>query len=176
MSCVRFDLWSAEPLCPPLTVSAARLGKLLQQAVLASYVAKLFPYWWVAIRHDKNGDSKISCDELRQETQAAMSKIDKDGDGFIYLNKFTELILCGGGGRECGAKKLKDTFDLHNLDGNGVISASELHVALKKLGQKCSLRDCRKMISSVHLDGDGNVRFEEFEKMMPTVTSDGTSS
>ncbi|KAF8024448.1 hypothetical protein BT93_F1583 [Corymbia citriodora subsp. variegata] len=105
-----------------------------------------------------------------------MSKIDKDGDGFIYLNEFAELILYGSGGRKCGAKKLKDTFDLHNLDGNGVISVSELHMALKKLGQKCSLRDCRKMIILVHWDGDGNVKFEEFEKMMPIATSDGTSS
>ncbi|KAI3407820.1 uncharacterized protein J3R85_020723 [Psidium guajava] len=136
-------------------------------------------------QYDKNGDGKISCDELRdvlsslgpspttsEEARAAMSQIDKDGDGFIDLDEFAELILGGGGGGpECGAKELKDAFDLYDLDGNGVISAGELHAVMKKLGQKCSLGDCRKMISSVDRDGDGNVNFEEFKKMMTTTTT-----
>ncbi|KAF8030650.1 hypothetical protein BT93_E2941 [Corymbia citriodora subsp. variegata] len=144
----------------------------------------------VFAQYDKNGDGKISCDELQdvlsalgpsptnpEEALAAMSEIDKDGDGFIDLDEFAELILGGGGGPECGAKELKDAFDLYDLDGNGVISASELHAVLNKLGQKCSLRDCRKMISSVDRDGDGNVNFEEFKKMMTTTaTSNGASS
>ncbi|KAK3426373.1 hypothetical protein EUGRSUZ_F02840 [Eucalyptus grandis] len=130
----------------------------------------------VFAQYDKNGDGKISCDELREEAQAAMAEIDKDGDGFIDLDEFAELILGGGdGGPECGAKELRDAFDLYDLDGNGVISVSELHAVMKKLGQKCSLRDCRKMISSVDRDGDGNVNFEEFKKMM-TAASNGASS
>ncbi|XP_030461128.1 calcium-binding protein CML24-like [Syzygium oleosum] len=145
-------------------------------------------------QYDKNGDGKISCDELREvlsalgpspttreEASAAMSEIDKDGDGFIDLDEFSELILGGGGGGGggggCGVKELRDAFDLYDLDGNGVISAGELHAVMKKLGQKCTLRDCRKMISSVDRDGDGNVNFEEFKKMMTTTTtSNGASS
>ena len=126
-------------------------------------------------QYDKNKDGKISCDELREvlsalgpqttyeEAKRAMLEIDKDGNGYIDLDEFAELIVGGSG---CGDKELKDAFDLYDLDKNGLISASELHAVMKKLGQRCSLKDCRKMISSVDKDGDGNVNFEEFKVMM----------
>ncbi|KAK4765823.1 hypothetical protein SAY87_007465 [Trapa incisa] len=125
-------------------------------------------------QYDKNGDGRISCEELRdvlsalspapatmEEARRAMVEIDRDGDGYIDLDEFSELILGGSGNKE-----LKDAFDLYDLDKNGLISARELHEVMKKLGQKCSLKDCRKMIGSVDKDGDGNVNFEEFKLMM----------
>ncbi|XP_039155530.1 calcium-binding protein CML24-like [Eucalyptus grandis] len=131
----------------------------------------------------------ISCNELREvlyvlgsspttceEARVAMSEIDKDGDGFINLDEFAELILGGGDrGPECRAKELKDAFDLYDLEGNGVILASEFPAVLKKLGQKCNRRYCRKMISLVDRDGDSNVNFKEFKKMM-TMASNGALS
>lgn len=136
-------------------------------------------------QYDKNKDGRISCDELREvlsmlgdvspeaakrEAEAAMAEIDKDGDGYIDLDEFTDLILSSQGGihEENDGDELKDAFNLYDLDGNGVISASELHSVMKKLGHKCTLSDCRKMISSVDKDGDGNVNFEEFKRMMTT--------
>ncbi|KAL6225891.1 PREDICTED: probable calcium-binding protein CML23-like isoform 2 [Fragaria vesca subsp. vesca] len=123
-------------------------------------------------KFDKNGDGKICRDELREifrelgsettpeEVKTIMAEFDKDGDGRIDLDEFAE-ILNGG-----STKDLRDAFDLYDLDKNGRISASELHEVLKRLGQKCSLKDCAKMIGSVDADGDGHVNFEEFKKMM----------
>ncbi|OWM64389.1 probable calcium-binding protein CML23 [Punica granatum] len=137
-------------------------------------------------QYDKNGDGRISCEELRdvlsalapspaslEEAKRAMSEIDKDGNGYIDLDEFTDLIL-GGSGSDT-SKELKDAFDLYDLDQNGLISARELHEVMKKLGQKCSLKDCRKMIGSVDKDGDGNVNFEEFKVMMTTTTTTTTN-
>lgn len=97
-----------------------------------------------------------------------MAEIDKDGDGYIDLNEFADFHRCNpegstGGG---GDKELRDAFELYDKDKNGVISARELHAVMKSLGEKCSYRDCCKMISSVDEDGDGCVNFEEFKKMM----------
>lgn len=133
-------------------------------------------------KFDENGDGKISCDELKNvlralgsetssdEVKRIMSEIDKDGDGYIDLDEFAEFHRGSGAGDQgdgaCGNKELKDAFDLYDLDKNGKISASELHSVLKRLGEKCSLSDCRRMIKSVDADGDGSVNFEEFKKMM----------
>ncbi|KAF7831086.1 putative calcium-binding protein CML18 [Senna tora] len=134
-------------------------------------------------KFDKNGDGKISCEELKKmlltldskttskEIKRIMAEIDKNGDGYIDLNEFADFHhhSPGGGGDRtvaADARELRDAFDLYDLDKNGLISATELHAVLRKLGEKGSLSDCRKIISSVDADGDGNVNFEEFKRMM----------
>ncbi|KAG8373795.1 hypothetical protein BUALT_Bualt11G0062300 [Buddleja alternifolia] len=125
-------------------------------------------------KFDANGDGKISVTELAavveglgpaatsaEEMDCLMSELDADGDGFIDLNEF-KTFHCGG----VGDRELKEAFGLYDKDKNGKISASELHAVLRSLGEKCSIKDCRKMIGSVDVDGDGCVNFEEFKKMM----------
>lgn len=131
-------------------------------------------------KFDKNGDGKISCDELKdilhslgsgtssEEVKRIMSEVDQDGDGFINLQEFANFHLGGSSSddSQSSKKELRDAFDLYDLDKDGLISANELHEVLKRLGEKCSMGDCSKMISAVDTDGDGHVNFEEFKKMM----------
>ncbi|CAL5326065.1 probable calcium-binding protein CML18 [Camellia sinensis] len=130
-------------------------------------------------KFDANGDGKISASELRavlsalgsdtspEEVQRVMSEIDSDGDGFIDLREFANFHRRGSDDDDdSSSKELRDAFDLYDQDGNGLISVKELHSVLKSLGEKCSWRDCLKMIKSVDVDGDGCVNFEEFKKMM----------
>ncbi|KAF8390007.1 hypothetical protein HHK36_024527 [Tetracentron sinense] len=132
-------------------------------------------------RFDANGDGKISSTELGSVLQALgsdtspeelkrmMAEIDTDGDGFINLEEFADFHRGGtndDGNEKSGEKDLRDAFDLYDQYKNGLISASELHMVLKSLGEKCSVHDCSRMISSVDADGDGNVNFQEFKKMM----------
>ncbi|GER28250.1 calcium binding protein [Striga asiatica] len=131
-------------------------------------------------KFDSNGDGQISLTELgailnglgsetpADEVARIMSELDTDGDGFIDLKEF-KAFHCGGGagdGAEVDNKELKEAFDLYDQDKNGKISANELHAVLRCLGEKCSLKDCRRMISNVDADGDGCVNFKEFKKMM----------
>ncbi|WCJ25245.1 Calcium-binding EF-hand family protein [Euphorbia peplus] len=132
-------------------------------------------------RFDKNGDGKISSSEVIdslgelgtrisiEEVQCMMHEFDKDGDGYIDLDEFVEFIQGFEGGSDTktgGNKELKDAFDLYDIDKNGLISATELHKVMKMLGLKSTINDCMKMIRKVDQDGDGNVNFEEFKKMM----------
>ncbi|GLU10681.1 hypothetical protein SLE2022_274670 [Rubroshorea leprosula] len=132
-------------------------------------------------KYDKNGDGKISFEELKEilgalefsssseEVKRVMSELDTDGDGSVDLDEFIAFHTQSSGSSSSSAdnsKELKEAFDTYDLDKNGLISASELHEVLKKLGEKCTLSDCQRMISQVDKDGDGNVNFEEFKKMM----------
>ncbi|TKY44786.1 calcium-binding protein CML27 [Spatholobus suberectus] len=116
-------------------------------------------------RFDANGDGKISVDELDGVLRGApgvMDDLDTDRDGFISLPEFAAFC------RSCSADggEVRDAFDLYDRDRNGLISAEELHLALNRLGMKCSVDECRDMIKSVDGDGDGCVNFEEFKTMM----------
>ncbi|XVF43566.1 hypothetical protein PTKIN_Ptkin02bG0050100 [Pterospermum kingtungense] len=128
-------------------------------------------------KFDVNGDGKISASELgsimgslgqqpsEEEIQKMIKEFDADGDGFINFNEFVELNTKEVDSDEALAN-LKDAFSVYDIDGNGSISAEELHEVLKSLGDECSIAECRKMISGVDHDGDGMIDFEEFKHMM----------
>ncbi|KAL8248523.1 hypothetical protein R6Q59_005391 [Mikania micrantha] len=129
-------------------------------------------------RFDSNGDGKISADELvhvmkaigsetsDEEVKQMMTNIDTDCDGFINLEEFTGFCKERSGDRDGEMKELREAFELYDLNKNGLISSTELHQILTRLGEKCTNDDCVKMIKSVDSDGDGFVNFEEFKKMM----------
>ncbi|KAF7113422.1 hypothetical protein RHSIM_RhsimUnG0128300 [Rhododendron simsii] len=69
-----------------------------------------------------------------------MAEIDKDSDGFIDLCEFTEFHGYGTSSSPDAANKdLRDAFDLYDKDGNGLISAKELHAVIKSLGRSAPL-------------------------------------
>ncbi|KAL4197404.1 hypothetical protein AMTRI_Chr04g188100 [Amborella trichopoda] len=138
-------------------------------------------------RFDSNGDGQISGAELGEmlralgsnpsdeEVASMMSEADTDGDGFISLEEFAVINNQAPLDSNASMVDLRDAFAMYDLDKNGLISAKELHMVLKKLGEKCSYRDCCRMISTVDSDGDGCVSFEEFKKMMTNVAKTPTS-
>ncbi|GMN70338.1 hypothetical protein TIFTF001_039382 [Ficus carica] len=127
---------------------------------------------------DTNGDGKISVTELGDvlkapgtevkpiDLQPVMDELDSDHNGGISLEEFA--AFCRQGCDDGGSSELREAFDLYDQDNNGLISTAELHLVLNRLGMKCSVDDCRRMIVSVDGDGDGDgdVNFDEFRKMM----------
>ncbi|XP_073008479.1 probable calcium-binding protein CML35 [Typha latifolia] len=64
-------------------------------------------------------------------------------------------------------EEMRGAFEVFDADGDGKISAEELHAMLVKLGDEgCSIDDCRSIISGLDKDGNGFVCFDAFVRMM----------
>jgi Ca2+-binding EF-hand superfamily protein len=58
---------------------------------------------------------------------------------------------------------LRQVFD---KDNDGYISAAELRHVLTNIGEKLSDEEVDEMIREADIDGDGQINYEEFVKMM----------
>ncbi|CAN6577752.1 unnamed protein product [Malus baccata var. baccata] len=126
---------------------------------------------------DKDGDGCITTKELgtvmrslgqnptEAELQDMISEVDADQNGTIDFSEFLNLM----------ARKMKDTdseeelkeaFKVFDKDQNGFISAAELRHVMANLGEKLTDEEVSEMIREADDDGDGQVNYDEFVRMM----------
>lgn len=126
-------------------------------------------------KFDSNKDGKISQQEYKailralgkdnmiEEVPKIFKVADLNGDGFIDFTEFMELHKKDGGVK---TTDIQNAFLTYDLNGDGKISAEEVMEVLRKLGERCSLEDCRRMVRAVDADGDDMVNMDEFMDMM----------
>lgn len=125
---------------------------------------------------DKNGDGKITADELFEvmktigqkktfrECQQMIARVDKDGSGHIDINEFYLMMSGTVGSTE---EDIENAFKVFDTDGNGYISKTELKHALTKCGTyKFTNKQIEKMMEKVDSDKDGRVCYEEFIELL----------
>ncbi|XP_019493370.1 PREDICTED: calmodulin-like [Hipposideros armiger] len=126
---------------------------------------------------DKDGDGTITTKEFgtvmrslgknptEAELQAMINEVDADGNGTIDFPEFLTMM----------ARKMKDTSNIEEIraafrvfdkDGNGLISAAELRYVMMNFGEKLTEEEVDEMIREVDIDGDGQIKYEEFVQMM----------
>ncbi|CAI9782904.1 unnamed protein product [Fraxinus pennsylvanica] len=136
---------------------------------------------------DKDGDGCITTKELgtvmrslgqnptEAELQDMINEVDADGNGTIDFPEFLNLM----------ARKMKDTdseeelkeaFRVFDKDQNGFISAAELRHVMTNLGEKLTDEEVDEMIREADVDGDGQINYEEFVKVMMAKTFAGPTS
>ncbi|KAG5574171.1 hypothetical protein H5410_063937 [Solanum commersonii] len=97
--------------------------------------------------------------------QDMINEVDADGNETIDLPEFLNLM----------ARKMKDTdseeelkeaFRVFDKDQNGFISAAELRHVMTNLGEKLTDEEVDEMIREADVDGDGQINYDEFVKVM----------
>jgi calmodulin len=95
------------------------------------------------------------------ELQEMVAEVDADGSGAIDFHEF--LVLLARKMRHAGADDELRVFD---QDQNGFISRDELRHVLQNLGERLSDDELAEMLREADVDGDGQINYNEFAKVM----------
>ncbi|CAD6229397.1 unnamed protein product [Miscanthus lutarioriparius] len=119
------------------------------------------------------------------ELQDMIAEVDSNGSGTIDLQEFLGLMarrmdtesselreafrVFDKELREAFRvfdKELREAFRVFDKDQNGFISAAELRHVMTNLGEKLSDEEVGEMIREADVDGNGNINYDEFVKVM----------
>eukprot|EP00244_Chara_vulgaris_P003097 TRINITY_DN1554_c0_g1_i1.p1 TRINITY_DN1554_c0_g1~~TRINITY_DN1554_c0_g1_i1.p1 ORF type:complete len:161 (-),score=53.13 TRINITY_DN1554_c0_g1_i1:35-517(-) len=127
---------------------------------------------------DADGSGTITVEELgnllkslgqdlsEEELMEVVNEVDSNQTGSVEFREFIRVVE--GGGKKGAAlhKELKDAFQIYDKSADGKISADELQVVLKKAGCDVSEKQVAAAVKAADVDGDGNVSYNEFLKLL----------
>ncbi|XVF20607.1 hypothetical protein REPUB_Repub12eG0015300 [Reevesia pubescens] len=121
----------------------------------------------------KNVADQLTDDQI-SEFKEAFSLFDKDGDGCITTKELgTVMRSLGHNPTETelqeetdSEEELQEAFRVFDKDQNGFISAAELRHVMTNLGEKLTDEEVDEIIREADVDGDGQINYEEFVKVM----------
>ena len=63
-------------------------------------------------------------------------------------------------------EEIRQAFEVLDKDGNGFLSEAELRPMMTSFYEKASEKEVNQMIKDADIDGDGQVNYKEFVKIM----------
>jgi calcium-dependent protein kinase len=119
------------------------------------------------LRLDRNGDGKLSREEVQSELQSefgqfhdVIAQLDTDHSGFIDYNEFLKATVEKS--KLTAAKTLKTAFDLLDKDNSGGISSEELRDMLLSTGVVQLQAGWTDLLAQVDANGDHMLDLKEF--------------
>ena len=128
-------------------------------------------------RYDKDGDGTIDNAELGtvmkslgqdptpKEIDDMIKEFDTDGNGSLDFDEFC-LMMVGLMGDRDEEAELIEAFKFFDKDGSGLIDPDELKAVMETYGEKMSDEEIAEMVKEADIDGDGQISYGEFVKMI----------
>ena len=107
----------------------------------------------------KNLGQNISRENLKQ----MLSEVDFDGNGTMEFNEFLVAMARNKNNSE---NEMINAFGVLDRSQNGYINAKDLRHVFFCMGENYSLDEINEMLKIIDEDGDGNINFQEFLKIM----------
>merc|ERR1719420_1125690 len=97
-----------------------------------------------------------------------LKSIDDNGDGKVDIDEFVAVMKGSvyASNTRTYLEELREAFEVFDKDGDGQITPQELAAIMRALGENLNENDILTMIQEADADGDGNIDFEEFKKLM----------
>lgn len=99
--------------------------------------------------------------DAADEARRMVCVADYKQNGYIDFEEFMEVHKSG-----VQRGDIRRAFFVFDKDRDGRINAEEVMEVLRKLGDQCSLEECRKMVKEIDRDHDGFVDMDDFMLMM----------
>ena len=166
-----------------LNLKNFRARQKLQQATLYFMVQQLLSSDEVKeirdlfCKFDENKDGRLTKQEIlkgfkkvkflfcsSEDLENIMELIDVDKNGYIEYQEFISATISKE--KILTEENLTRSFEMFDKDNNGKITPLELKLVLGQNLEEENDHVWKEIISDIDLDGDGEISFYEFKKMM----------
>ncbi|CAF0811957.1 unnamed protein product [Rotaria sp. Silwood1] len=125
---------------------------------------------------DKDHSQRISADELQgvlkalnikaspKETETLLKQMDTNNSGDIDFVEFKNA-MARSFFKKYSRHELLDAFKKFDRDGSGTITCDELQEVFSGMGKQLSKNQLQSMLSSLDVNNDGKLSFDEFCKL-----------
>ncbi|KAI8514253.1 calmodulin-like 3 [Branchiostoma belcheri] len=98
--------------------------------------------------------------------EASLKAFDLDGNNMMDFEEFLNFIFFLKQVMTPDSQFVRETFEKHDKDGNGVLDKTELKEAIKSLGMVHDDKTIDLMVKMADKNGDGVIQYEEFVQML----------
>lgn len=126
---------------------------------------------------DTNGDGTITSCELGTvlrslgknvsdaEVEELLKEVSVDHEGMIHFPDFVAMMSIRL--RDFNSEdELKEAFRMFDRNGDGMISADELRLALQSFGEQLADEEIEELLREADINCDGQIDYQEFVKMI----------
>merc|ERR1712054_711762 len=94
-----------------------------------------------------------------------IAEVDEDGGGEIEFDEFLQL-MAKKMRQQDAEEEIIESFKVLDKDGQGYLTREQLYHFMTTIGDKLTHDEANEMLNEADKNGDGQIDFEEFAKMM----------